>query len=53
VADLVAVLFLLKRYLRQSPQKVFCNFSNVEPISPGAAALGAGGRVFESLRPDH
>jgi hypothetical protein len=42
VADLVAFLLPLKRYLRQTPQKVCCNFNKIELISPGAAALGAG-----------
>jgi len=42
VADLVAVLLPLKRFLRQPPQKVCCNFNNIEQIFPGAAALGAG-----------
>jgi len=42
VADLVAVLLLLKRYLRQPSQTVYCKFNNIEKIFPGAAALGAG-----------
>ncbi|MDD2467309.1 MAG: hypothetical protein PHI97_25265 [Desulfobulbus sp.] len=49
---MVAVLLPLKRFLQRTPQKVCCNFSNIEQILPGAAALGAEGRVFESLRPD-
>jgi len=42
VADLVAVFLPLKRFIRQTPQKVCCNFNHIEKIFPGAAALGAG-----------
>jgi len=38
----VAVLLPLRRFLQQTPQKVCCNFSNIEQIFLGAAALGAG-----------
>jgi len=45
VVGLVAVLLPLKRFSRQPPQKVCCNFSNIEQIFPGAAALGVGARL--------
>jgi hypothetical protein len=47
VADLVAVLLPLKRFLQQPPQKVCCNYSDIEQILPGAAALGAGSPQFQ------
>ncbi|MDD2468526.1 MAG: hypothetical protein PHI97_31495 [Desulfobulbus sp.] len=52
VADLVAVLLPSQRFSRRMPQTLYCNFNNIDEISTGEAALGAGGRVFESLRPD-
>lgn len=39
----MAVLLSLKRFIRQPPQKVCCNFNNIEQIFPGAAALRARG----------
>jgi len=51
VADLVAVLLPLQRFLRSLPQKLSRNFCNIEEIFPGAAALGAGSLAVKSYRP--